>query len=114
MSHLSILPTVLRELDLLDASLRDLGFSPESGGNLQGFAEDRQPVDLSVRLADGQRLGWRRQGDGQLVLVADLQRIGRSRSLRPLIGTITRRYAARLALREAAHSLAGARLEISA
>lgn len=114
MSHLSILPTVLRELDLLDAALRDLGLSPVAGGDLQGFADDRQPVDLSVTLSDGQRIGWRRQRDGQLSLVADLQRIGRSRSLRPLIGAITRRYAARLALREAGLSLAGAQIEMSA
>ncbi|MEY3735659.1 MAG: hypothetical protein RLZZ624_718 [Cyanobacteriota bacterium] len=45
--------------------------------------------------------------------MADLQRLGRSRSLRPLIGAITRRYAARLALREAASSLAGARVHLS-
>ena len=114
MSHLSILPTVLRELDLLDAALCDLGLSPVSGGDLQGFADDLQPVDRSVTLADGQRIGWRRQRDGQLVLVADLQRLSRSRSLRPLIGAITRRYAARLALREAALSLAGAQIEVSA
>ncbi len=113
MSHLSILPTVLRELDLLEAALRDLGLTPLRGGDLQGFAEDRQPVDLSVNLADGQPVGWRRQSDGQLMLVADLQRLGRSHSLRSLIGAITRRYAARLALREAASSLAGARVEIS-
>lgn len=113
MSHLSILPTVLRELDLLDAALRDLGLNPEPGGDLKGFADDRQPVDRSVRLAGGQRLGWRRQADGQLVLVADLQTIGRSHELQPLIGAITRRYAARLALREAERSLIGARIDIA-
>jgi hypothetical protein len=114
MSHLSILPTVLRELDLLEAALLDLGLSPLRGGGLQGFADDRQQVDLSVTLAGGQRIGWRRQRDGRLALVADLQRLGRSRSLRPLIGSITRRYAARLALQEASRSLAGAVVEVSA
>jgi hypothetical protein len=102
MSHLSILPTVLRDADLLAASLTGLGFRPRWGGELQGFADDRQAVDLQVRLPDGQPLGWRRQSDGSLALVGDLQRLGQSGSLQRLIGRITRAYAARQALADAA------------
>jgi hypothetical protein len=69
---------------------------------MHGFGGEGQPVELQVRLADGQTLGWCRQGDGSLALVGDLQRISRSRSLQDLIGRITRAYAARKALLEAA------------
>ena len=102
MSHLSILPTVLRDSTLLAQALADLGLRVEWGGVLRGFAEDRQRVSLRVQRPDGQWLGWRVQPDGSLALVGDLQRLGRSSSLQQLIGQITRRYAALQAL-QAAH-----------
>jgi hypothetical protein len=108
MSHLSILPTVLRDATLLAAALEDLGLQPLPAGELRGFADDRQQVCLRVQLPEGPWLGWRRQADGSLALVADLQRLGRSRSLQQLIGRITRRYAARQALHTASLELAGA------
>jgi hypothetical protein len=113
MSHLSILPTVLRDSTLLAAALEDLGLNPRPAGVLRGFADDRQPVILRVQLADGQWLGWRQQPDGSLALVGDLQRLGRSRSLQQLIGRITRCYAARLALRTASEELSGAAVQLA-
>ena len=110
MSHLSILPTVLRDSTLLAAALEELGFSPLPGGLLRGFADDRQAVTLRIQLPEGQWLGWREQPDGSLALVGDLQRLGRSRSLQQLIGRITHRYAALHALRVASCEFAGANL----
>jgi hypothetical protein len=114
MSHLSILPTVLRETECLHATLLSLGYQPHRGGWLTGFGGEVQPVELQVRLADGQSIGWERSPDGSLALVTDLQRISRSRSLQELLGTITRAYAARLALQEAAAVLPEAALELGA
>ena len=104
MSHLSILPTVLRDPDLLAASLEGLGLQPERDGQLQGFAQECQPVCVLVHLPGGQSLGWQRQPDGRLSLVGDLQRLSRHTSVQQLLGRITRAYAARLAVREAAAS----------
>ena len=53
MSHLSILPTVLRDPELLAGSLVQLGFTPRFGGQLEGFAADAQPVLLQVELPEG-------------------------------------------------------------
>jgi len=113
MSHLSILPTVLRDADRLAASLVAAGLEPRRGGRLEGFAGEQQPVDLQVRLADGQRLGWARQADGSLALVGDLQRISRSTRLQALISAITRRYAAGKALADAARQLGNAQVSVS-
>jgi hypothetical protein len=113
MSHLSILPTVLRDVDLLVASLEGLGLQPERGGQLRGFADERQSVELQVRLEGGQRLGWCRQRDGNLALVGDLQRISRSQTLQTLICRITQRYAAAQALADAARHLPGAQVSVS-
>ena len=112
MSHLSILPTVLRDEIVLTRALQDLGLTVQQGGTLKGFAQDREPVTLQVDVAEGAPLGWARQPDGTLALVGDLQRLGRSRSLQQLLGRITRRYAARLALQQAAEQLPGATIEL--
>jgi hypothetical protein len=111
MSHLSILPTVLRDTDRLAASLGSLGLHPVLGGEIRGF-DQREPVAIQVSLSDGCRLGWRRQFDGSLALVGDLQRLSRSQALQSLLSRVTRDYAARKALDEAAESLPGAVLRV--
>lgn len=113
MSHLSILPTVLRDADLLVASLESLDLCPIRGGSLRGFEESR-PVEVHVELAGGQSLGWCHQSDGSLALVGDLHRLSRSRPLQRLLGRITRAYAARQALAEAAELLPGAVIQVRA
>jgi hypothetical protein len=113
MSHLSILPTVLRDADRLAATLEAVGLRPLRGGELEGFGGEQQAVDLQVLLDGGERLGWARQHDGSLALVGDLQRISRSTRLQDLLSTITRRYAAELALAEAARQLGRAQVSVT-
>jgi hypothetical protein len=114
LSHLSILPTVLRDADCLAATLVALGLPPERGGQLRGFSGEAEAVVLGVILPDGIPLGWGRQGDGSLALVGDLQLLSRSRELPALLGRITRDYAARLALRQASDALPEAVLQVGA
>jgi hypothetical protein len=113
MSHLSILPTVLRDEDVLVQALEDLELTVVRGGDLRGFADQREAVSVRVQLPEGTWLGWRHDANGQLALVGDLQQLGSSRSLQQLIGAITRRYAARQALRTLAQDLPGATLELA-
>jgi hypothetical protein len=108
MSHLSILPTVLRDADLLIEALRDLALPVQRGGELSGFAGQKEAVLVRAQMPEGLWLGWVRQSDGNLALVGDLQQLSRSRSLQQLIGRITRGYAARRALAAAQRDLAGA------
>ena len=111
MSHLSILPTVLRDTDILRQALDSLGLSSESGGELVGFAGESQLVAMSVQLEGGQKLGWQRSADGSLSLVGDLQQLSRSLTLQTLLGQITRAYAARQALQAASLGLPTAMVE---
>ncbi len=114
MSHLTILPTILRDADRLEAVLIARGLRPVRGGSLPSFPPERQPVELQAELADGLQLGWQRQADGSLGLVCDLQRLSRNQRLERLLGEITRAYAARKALQEAASQLPTAQIELSA
>ena len=98
MSHLTILPTVLRDAEDLAHCLEALGHQPVWGGVLKGFADDCQSVVLQIDLGGEARLGWCRQQDGSLALVGDLQRLSRSKSVASLLGDITRRYATHRAL----------------
>jgi len=98
MSHLTILPTVLRDVEELARCLEALGHQPVWGGVLRGFADDCQSVVLQIDLGGDARLGWSRQQDGSLALVGDLQRLSRSKSTAGLLGEITRRYATHRAL----------------
>jgi hypothetical protein len=112
MSHLSILPTVLREEDVLLQALDDLELPVVRGGFLTGFADQQEAVSLRTQLPDGLWLGWRRDATGRFALVGDLQQLGRCRSLQHLIGEITRRYAAHLALRTLREELPSANAEL--
>jgi hypothetical protein len=108
MSHLSILPTVLRDADLLEACLGSMGLSPQRDVQLQGFGGEQRAVVVMLQLDADIALGWCRCNDGSLALVGDLQRLSRSRSLEPLLVRITREYAARDALRQARSHLSDA------
>jgi hypothetical protein len=112
MSHLSILPTVLRDVDCLARSLRDLGYAPERATMVRGFGGDAVPVLLKVRLNADLEIGWQAQPDGRLALVADLQRLSRSQPPQRLLSRLTRAYAAHAALRQAGSDPALATAEV--
>ena len=113
MSHLSILPTVLRDAVRLATSLEQLGLEPQQGGSLAGFGGEKQAVLLQVALPGGESLGWQRQPDGVLALVGDLQRLSRSTSMQRWISRITRCYATLTALEEASRLWPAAGVELS-
>jgi hypothetical protein len=114
LSHLTILPTVLHDADLLAATLVSFGLFPEPQGLLETFGEEPRAVLLRVAFADGLMVGWERAADGSLALVGDLQRLSRSQQLPSLLGRITRAYAARQALAEAAARMPDALIELGA
>lgn len=113
MSHLSILPTVLRDAEILAASLEALGLSPTWGGSVHGFGDERQPVLLKASGPSGIQLGWRRQPDGALALVGDLQRISQALDLDALLTRITRRYAITKALADGERQFIGMQLSVA-
>lgn len=112
MSHLSLLPTVMREVDLLVTALESLALHPVRGGVVCGFGGELHPVHVRIELKDGLSMGWRWEPDGTLALVADLQSLTGASDLPRLLASITQSYAAHLALREASTHLKGAVVEL--
>ncbi|MEB3176363.1 MAG: DUF1257 domain-containing protein [Synechococcus sp.] len=101
MSHLSILPTVLRDEQLLASSLVALGHQPHWDGVIT-TPIGSEPVRLMLTLPCGQRLGWRLDpASGTLLLVADLQRLSHNIPVQQLLSRLTRTYAAHQALQAA-------------
>jgi len=72
MSHLS---TVLRDEELLKASLCDLGTTPLDRTVVEGFEGQATQVRVAAELEDGLRISWRCDESGHLEVVADLQRL---------------------------------------
>ena len=114
MSHLSILPTVLRDPDLVEACLESMGFQPRRDGVVHGFGHEAKPVDVELPLARGLSLGWCRQPDGSLAMVGDVQRLSRCHDVEALLTRLTRAYAARDALRRAQRELSDAVITLGA
>jgi Protein of unknown function (DUF1257) len=113
MSHLSILPTVLRDAEVLATSLRSLGLTPLRAQALQGFAGESVQVEVAIELDPELWIGWRREHEGPLTLIGDLQRLSRHHRLQTLLGRITRAYAAHQAVADAARLLPEADLHLS-
>lgn len=111
MSHLTILPTVLRDLELMVSALEALHLEPQRGGTVSGFGGEQQAVDIRIHLEQGGSLGWRQQPDGSLALVADLQKLAHGTAVPGLLAEITRTYATHLALKEASTSFSGATVD---
>ena len=113
MSHLSILPTVLSDAEVLATSLRSLGLTPLRAQILQGFAGESAQVEVAIELDPELWIGWRREREGSLTLIGDLQRLSRHHRLQALLGRITRAYAAHQAVADAARLLPEVDLHLS-
>ena len=101
MSHLSILPTLVNDLELLATALRAEGFSVELEGQLCSF-ETRLSVALSAKHPTGLSLGWTwNQHHDALDVVIDLGKPSRSVSVKRSLSRVLRRYALQKALRDA-------------
>ena len=99
MSHLSILPTAYTRPDLLEKSLRHVGFDVVQSAVMAPFNGIACPVDLLAHLADNApSLGWTQGSDGVMTMVADLQRLARHQGLDARLQRVARQYALLTAL----------------
>ena len=101
MSHLTILPTVIKDLELLEETLLAEHYLVQRPGLIKAFGQDVYPAELVATDSSGLQMGWRRDADGSLALMLDLGQTRDSAGHETRLKTILRAYALRSALRSA-------------
>lgn len=93
MSHFSTLRSKLTDIELLKTSLRDLGFTVETNAQVQGIGCQQVRAEVVAVLEDGYGLGWSKNADGSLDLIADLWAVAKTHNLPQLVSLINQKYA---------------------
>lgn len=93
MSHFSTLHSKLTDVEILKASLRDLGIVVQTNAKVRGVGRQRTQADVVAVLEGCCDLGWFRNAEGSLDLVADLWGVSRKHNMAELISTINQKYA---------------------
>ena len=101
MSHLTILPTVITDLELLEETLLAEHYLVQRPGLIKAFGQDVFPAELVATDSSGLQMGWRWDADGSLALMLDLGQTRNSAGHKTHLKTILRAYALRSALRSA-------------
>ena len=101
MSHLTILPTVITDLELLEEALLAENYLVQRPGLIKAFGQDIYPAELVATDSSGLQMGWRWDADGSLALMLDLGQTRNSAGHKTHLKTILRAYALRSALRSA-------------
>lgn len=93
MSHFNTLRSKLTDVSILQDSLRQLGFVVQTNTMVRGSDCQHIQADLVAVLEGGYDLGWSRNADGSLDLVADLWGVARKHNLPQLLSAINQKYA---------------------
>jgi hypothetical protein len=93
MSHFSTLRSKLTDVEILKASLHDLGIVVQTNAKVRGVAHQRVQADLVAVLEGHCDLGWLRNADGTLDLIADLWGVSRKHNMAELLSSINQKYA---------------------
>ena len=100
MSHLSILPTMLTDLEDLAVALVAEGYAVQRHSTVETLGSGMVPVDLVASRGDRVCFAWRRPDQGErLELLSDLQREVWSAGSQLRLRSILRRYALMQALK---------------
>jgi len=99
MSHLSILPTALTDLDRLASVLTAEGYHVVRNGVLTAFPGEQSNFDLMATHSGGLHFAWRRSAtSNHLELISDVERQGSVATFGPRLQRIVRLYALSQAL----------------
>ncbi|MGL5034037.1 MAG: DUF1257 domain-containing protein [Microcystaceae cyanobacterium] len=100
MSHFSTLRTKITDVEILKASLQDIGINTKTEANVRGYNGQQIRADL-VAVLDGEYdLGWSRNVDGSFDLIADLWGVAKKHNQTDLINAINQKYAVNKTLSE--------------
>lgn len=92
MSHFTSVRSKLNDIDVLKNVLREMSIPVLENAVVRG-GECELKADLVAVLDGGYDLGWFRNADGSLTLMADLWGVARGCNLPELMNTINQKYA---------------------
>lgn len=101
MSHFSTLRTRFTDSEILKNALQELGFLVKTNAPIRGYGIQQIQADIVAVLEGDSDLGWVRNPDGSLSLVADLWSLAKNHSLPELINSINQKYAVNQTLAQA-------------
>jgi Protein of unknown function (DUF1257) len=93
MSHFNILRSKLTNVEILKSSLRHLGIVVQTNAEVRGSDGQQVRADIVAVLEGDYDLGWTRNVDGSLDLVADLWGVAKKHDMAALINSINQNYA---------------------
>ncbi len=100
MSHFSTLRTKITDAQILQQSLRDLGFNVKQNADVRGYNGQRVRSDIVAILDGDYDLGWSKNPDGSFDLIADLWGVAKKHNQTELINSINQKYAVNKTLAE--------------
>ncbi|MDX2271511.1 MAG: DUF1257 domain-containing protein [Cyanobacteriota bacterium] len=100
MSHFSTLRTKITDAQILQQSLRDLGFTVKQNADVRGYNGQRVRSDIVAMLEGDYDLGWSKNPDGSYDLIADLWGVAKKHNQTELINSINQKYAVNKTLTE--------------
>ena len=100
---MTVLPTVLRDLLLLEQALVLEGFEVATPGYVKDFDGKETPVDISAFKVNFPIIGWKRNENGCFSLIADIVRISYSYDISKALQAINRNYATLYAIKQASN-----------
>lgn len=100
MSHFESLRSHLKNAEILQASLRDLGITVQTNSEVRGAGCQRMCADIVAVLEGGYDIGWVRNTDGSFNLVADLWGVAKKHNMADLLSAINQKYAVNKTLAE--------------
>lgn len=100
MSHFNTLRSRLTDTEMLKTALRDLGITVQTNADVRGMYGQRVRADIVAVLSGDYDIGWIRNENGSLDLIADLWGVAKHHNLSELIATVNQKYAINKTLAE--------------
>jgi hypothetical protein len=93
MSHFSTLRSKLTDTETLKVALQDLGIKVKTNAEVRGLCNQTIKADIVAVLDGDCDLGWQRNSDGSLAVIADLWGVATKHNLANLMDVVNQKYA---------------------
>ncbi len=96
MSHFSSIKVQIKNGEILEKSLQELGYSVQKNIEVRGYRGDKTPAEYVIQQSNGYDIGFRKDGDERYEIIADfsMARVNRQ----TFVSAINQKYAHKMLL----------------